>query len=304
MANRIKRIKTINELHKIRALEKPKHPLVSLVDYGQIQHYPENNDVNWIQDFYSIAMKRNVTGKYRYGQQEYDFDEGLMSFLAPKQLLNIVVGKEEKKRSGWILFFHPDFIWHTSLAKSIKQYDFFDYAINEALFLSAKEEQVLQTIFLNIKDEIDANIDDYSQNIIVSQIELLLSYSERFYRRQFITRKKTNHQVLEQLEKLLSTRFEDQNIKTKGIPSVQFIADELNVSPTYLSGILRSLTGLSTQQHIHQKLIEKAKEKLSTTTLSVSEIAYELGFEHVQSFSKLFKSKTEQSPLQFRAGFN
>lgn len=303
MKTEIRTINTIKELHDLRELEKPKHPLISLVDYADVKHYAHDNHVNWVQNFYSIAMKKNIQGKMRYGHQEYDFDEGFMSFLAPKQTLNVIVEEGDSNKSGWILFIHPDFVWNTSLVKSIKNYDFFDYAISEALFLSAKEEQILQTIFFNIKEEIAANIDDYSQNIIISQIELLLSYSERFYKRQFITRKKSNHQILDKLENLLNSYFEE-NYVDKGIPSVQFVAEHLNLSPTYLSGLLKSLTGLSTQQHIQQKLIDKAKERLSTTQLTISEIAFELGFEHVQSFSKFFKNKTKKSPLEFRALYN
>lgn len=303
MKTEIRTINTIKELHDVRELEKPKHPLISLVDYADVKHYAHDNHVNWIQNFYSIAMKKNIQGKMRYGHQAYDFDEGFMSFLAPKQTLNVIVEEGDENKSGWILFIHPDFIWNTALVKSIKNYDFFDYSVSEALFLSAKEEQILQTIFLNIQEEIAANIDDYSQNIIISQIELLLSYSERFYKRQFITRKKNNHQILDKLENLLNSYFEE-NYVNKGIPSVQFVAEHLNLSPTYLSGLLKSLTGLSTQQHIQQKLIDKAKERLSTTQLTISEIAFELGFEHVQSFSKFFKNKTKQSPLEFRALYN
>ncbi len=190
------------------------------------------------------------------------------------------------------------------MAESIKHYDFFDYALSEALFLSAKEENILQSIFNNIQTEIDENIDDFSQNIIISQIEVLLNYSERFYKRQFITRNKSNHQVLDKLEKLLHSCFQDENMEINGIPTVHYVADELKISSPYLTAMLKSLTGLSTQQHIHQKLIEKAKVKLSTTKLSVSQIAFELGFEHVQSFSKLFKNKTNISPSQFRNSFN
>ena len=175
--------------------------------------------------------------------------------------------------------------------------------MNEALFLSEKEELTLNNIIQNIKQEYHANIDHFSQNIIISQLETLLNYAERFYQRQFITRKITNHHVLDRLEKLLDVNFQDDELR-KGIPSVQHVADALNVSPSYLSGLLRVLTGQSTQQHIHDKLIERAKEKLSTTDLSVSEIAYSLGFEHPQSFSKLFKSKTLLSPLEFRQSFN
>lgn len=304
--NQIKKINTISEFHRLKGLEKPKHPLISLVNYAQIRNSPEYNHINWLHNFYSIAMKRNLDVKIRYGQEAYDFDEGLMSFLAPNQILNIVVENEtiNNDRSGWILYFHKDFIWNTPLARSIKNYEFFDYAINEALFLSDKEEKIVESIFQNINEEISTNIDDYSQHIIITQIELLLNYSERFYHRQFITRKITNHQILDRLENILNEYFNSTDLIEKGLPTVQYIAEALNVSSNYLSGLLKVLTGQSTQQHIHDKLIEKAKEKLSTTNLSVSEIAYELGFEHSQSFSKLFKTKTNLSPLGFRQSFN
>ena len=170
--------------------------------------------------------------------------------------------------------------------------------------MSEKEEGIIEQLIQNIKLEIENNIDSFSQNIIVAQIELLLNYADRFYQRQFITRKKINHEILDRLEELLSELFTIEVLKAQGVPTVQQIADKLNLSPNYLSSLLKSLTGQNTQQHIHGKLIEKAKEKLSTTTLSVNEIAFELGFEHSQSFSKLFKSKTDLSPSSFRASFN
>src|SRR5690606_394763 len=246
--------------------------------------------VNWIFDFYQISVKRGIDGKFKYGQQGYDFDfdEGVMFFLAPNQVFSIKIDNHSTaKRSGWMLLIHPDFFWGTPLAKTIKRYEFFDYSVNEALFLSKKEEKTLNGIIENIRQEYHANIDKFSKQIIISHIETLLNYSERFYNRQFITREKANHQILERLEKLLADYFNSEDLITKGLPTVQYIADTLNISPKYLSGLLKVLTGQSTQQHIHNKLIDKAKEKLSTTDLSVSEIAYELGFEHLQSFSKL-----------------
>lgn len=295
------RIKTISELHRLRGLPEPEHPLVSVVDYAAMKP-GEYTSVTF--DFYSVAIKRGV-GKLYYGQQLYDFDEGIMSFIAPNQILRPhPAASTSVNRSGWILHFHPDFLWNTTLAAKIRQYDFFDYEVNEALFLSKKEEEVINAIIQNIKQEYHSNIDQFSQNIIISQIETLLNYSQRFYERQFITRKMVNHQILSRLENLLDHYFADGNAAMKGLPGVQFVAGALNVSPGYLSGLLKSLTGRSTQEHIHEKLIEKAKEKLSTTDLSVSEIAYELGFEHSQSFSKLFKSKTKLSPVAFRSSFN
>ncbi|HSD05890.1 helix-turn-helix transcriptional regulator [Flavobacterium sp.] len=298
------RIKSISEFHQFHNLPKPEHPLVSIVDYAKLRHANEWEATPLIFEYYTISLKRGVS-KMFYGQQEYDFDEGTLYFMAPTQILRVKNNLDESlERSGWLLLIHPDFLWNTSLANKIKQYEFFDYSINEALFLSEKEEEILNNIVQNIRQEYHANIDKFSQSIIISQIETLLNYSERFYQRQFITRKITNHQILDRLEKILVDYFNNDDLVTKGLITVQYIADELNVSPSYLSGLLKLLTGQSTQQHIHEKLIEKAKEKLSITELSVSEIAYKLGFEHPQSFSKLFKSKTNFSPLEFRQAFN
>ncbi len=299
------RIKSISEYHRHRELPPPEHPLISVIDYAQTKLPDPENPVSIVMDYYSIAIKRGV-GKMFYGQQEYDFDEGVMYFMAPGQVLRVEANPDtdaNTPRSGWILMIHPDFLWNTSLARKIKKYEYFSYSVNEALFLSEKEEAVINNIIQNIKQEYHTNIDKFSQNIIVAQIETLLNYAERFYQRQFITRKISNHRILDQLEKLLNDYFEGEKI-TKGLPTVQYLADSLNVSSGYLSSLLKVLTGQTTQHHIHNKLIEKAKEKLSITEISVSEIAYELGFEHPQSFSKLFKSKTKLTPLEFRQAFN
>lgn len=298
------RVKTITEFHRLWGLPQPEHPLISVVDYSKV-NLSEGRPQSVICDCYSIAIKRGMGFKMIYGQQEYDFDEGVMFFFAPNQVLRIeAIPNTASNHSGWVMFIHPDFLWNTSLAKTIKQYEYFNYAANEALFLSDKEEAIINHIIQNIQQEYHSNIDKFSQNIIISQIETLLNYAERFYQRQFITRKVTNHKILDRLEEMLSDYFNSDDLISKGLPTVQYIAATLNISPSYLSGLLKVLTGRSTQQHIQDKLIEKAKEKLSTTTLSVSEIAYELGFEHSQSFSKLFKAKTNLSPLQFRQSFN
>jgi AraC family transcriptional activator of pobA len=300
-----RRIKTISEFHRLRGLSQSEHPLISVVNYAEIQRPDDISETNWVFDFYQISIKRGMNAKLRYGQQEYDFDDGVVFFASPNQVFRIEPAlNPTTKRSGWILLIHPDFFWNTPLAKTIKQYEFFDYSVNEALFLSEKEEKTLNDIIENIKQEYHANIDKFSKQIIISQVESLLSYSERFYIRQFITREKSNHQILERLEKIVIGYFNTDDLVSKGLPTVQYIADKLNVSRKYLSSLLKVLTGQSTQQYIHDKLIEKAKEKLSTTDLSVSEIAYALGFEHPQSFSKLFKTKTNVSPLEFRQSFN
>lgn len=299
------RVKTIAEFHKMKGLSQPSHPLISLIDYSTMPCMEGPETTNWVYDFYNIAIKKGIGAKLKYGQQQYDFDEGVMFFVAPNQVFGVEpVLNPIEKRTGWMLLIHPDFFWNSSLAKTIKQYDFFDYTVHEALFLSDKEENILNDIVQNIEQEYLGNLDKFSQNIIISQIETLLNYSERFYQRQFITRKISNHMILDNLEVLLEAYFSNDALSEKGLPSVQFVAESLHISSTYLSNLLKSLTGQSTQQHIHEKLIEKAKVKLSTTNSTVAEIAYELGFEHSQSFNKLFKSKTNQSPLEFRASFN
>jgi AraC-like DNA-binding protein len=304
--SRTQRIKTISEFHQLRGLPQPEHPLLSVVDYSKMKRSPLDDASALLFDFYVISNKRGITGKMRYGQQLFDFDNGVLGFMSPNQLLKLEENDAvtNVNRSGWMLLIHPDFLWNTTLAKTIKEHEFFDYSANEALFLSESEEKTLNDIIGNIQREYRANMDKFSKNIIVSNLETLLNYSERFYNRQFLTREKANNQVLNRLEELLNAYFSTDGLISNGLPSVQYIADNLNISSKYLSSLLKVLTGQSTQQHIHEKLIEKAKEKLSTTALSVSQIAYELGFEHSQSFSKLFKTKTKHSPLEFRAGFH
>jgi AraC-like DNA-binding protein len=297
------RFKTISEYHQFRSLPKPEHPLVSVINIESITQIRDDEPKSIIQDFYTIALKRNINCKMNYGQQEYDFDEGTMFFISPKQIYSIQANTA-LTHSGWLLLIHPDFFWNTSLTSSIKQYEYFNYSVNEALYLSEKEEVTITSVLRNIEQEYHSNIDKFSQPVIIAQIELLLNYADRFYHRQFITRQITNHKILTRLEEILNKHFDSENLIKKGLPTVHDIAQLLNVSPNYLSGLLKVLTGQSTQQHIHDKLIEKAKEKLSVTQLSVSEIAYELGFEHSQSFSKLFKTKTNLSPSEYRQSFN
>lgn len=298
------RFKTISEFHQFRALPGPGHPLISVINLETMKQLSEK-ETSIIKDFYSITLKRNFNGKMKYGQQDFDFDEGIMFFMAPGQVLKIETDNNAPlQHTGWMLLVHPDFLWNSTLSKKIIQYEYFDYSVHEALFLSEKEEAIINHIIQNIQHEYHTNIDKFSQDVIIAQLELLLTYSQRFYERQFITRKISNHKILDRLEDLLTAYFNSDTLAVKGLPTVQYIAGALNVSPNYLSGLLKLLTGQSTQQHIHNKLVAKAKEKLSATDLSVSEIAYELGFEHPQSFSKLFKSKAHVSPLEFRQSFN
>lgn len=299
------RFKKISDYHKFANLSAPLHPLISLIDYSQVRYPEDVENYRWSQDYYAIGLKRNIPYKFFYGQQEYDFDEGLMTFISPNQVMSLANNPNiGHSPTGFLLLIHPDFLWNSSLASQLKKYDFFGYSINEALFLSEKEEKMMVSILKNIQREYEANIDKFSQKIIISQLELLFNYAERFYERQFITRKITNHQILNQLEITLKNLFQEEKLINKGIPTVQQVADELNLSSNYLSSLLSSLTGQSTQNHIHNKVIQKAKEQLSTSSISVSEIAYSLGFEHPASFTKLFKNKTNMSPVEFRKTFN
>ena len=295
------RINSITEIHRLMGLPKPHHPLISIVDLKGLRNDTGIDAV--VFDLYVISMKRGCDGLH-YGQQKYDFDEGLMAFMSPGQILRGEENGVPSSLEGWMLFVHPDFLWNTSLANKIRRYEYFSYATSEALFLSDKEEVLINDLVKNVKTEYYSNMDKFSQDIIISHLETLLNYAERFYQRQFITRKITNHQVLNQVEEILTAYLNNEALLSKGLPTVQYFADALNLSSKYLSSLLKQLAGQTMQQIIHEKLIEKAKEKLSTTRMSVSEIAYQLGFEHPQSFNKLFKSKTKQSPLDFRQSFN
>jgi AraC family transcriptional activator of pobA len=292
---------SISDLHRVLGLPKPLHPLISLVDNTEIAIDKEQLPASFLLNFYKVSYKKGLRGKIRYGQNYYDFDEGGLVFTSPNQLLGTT---DDAEYSGHTLLIHPDFIRNYPLGRNIKNFGFFSYSANEALHLSEKEKLIIINIFKNIDDELQSAIDDFSQDVIIAQIELLLNYSNRFYKRQFITRKAVSNDLLAKLENLVSDYFNNETALMKGLPTVQYLAEQLNVSPRYLSDMLRSLTGQNAQQHIHNKLIEKAKEILSITNLSVAEVAYQLGFEHPQSFNKLFKSKTNLSPLEFRQSFN
>jgi AraC family transcriptional activator of pobA len=296
------KINSISQLHEMLQLPKPLHPLISLVDNTKMVVDKELMNSSFLFNFYKISYKKTLKGVIGYGQGYYDFDEGGMVFTAPNQLISII--GDDAEYYGYSLLVHPDFIRHYPLDKNIKSYGFFSYETNEALHLSDKERTAILGVLDSIQQELNETIDDFSQDVMISYIEVLLNYSNRFYKRQFITRKAVNHDMLVQMEKVLNDYFSDEKALTNGLITVDYLANHLHLSPRYLSDMLRNLTGQNAQQHIHEKLIEKAKEKLSTTNLSVSEIAYELGFQHPQSFNKLFKNKTTQTPLEFKASFN
>ena len=284
-------------------IEKPKHPLISIISHESIRHYSDEKLTNKTYNFYTISRKIDYVGTMKYGQHYYDFQEGAMVFHAPRQVIVSELA-EDVHLKGWTMFIHPDFMRTYPLDERIHQYGFFSYAVNEALHLSNDESKIIEGVMDTIRKEYNSGIDGYSQDIFISQIELLLNYCNRFYNRQFITRKAISSEFLVRFEKLLADYINNGNLQLKGIPFVQYFSKELNMSANYLSDMLRSLTGHSTQQHIQDRILEKAKHMLTTTNLTVTEIAYELGFDYPQSFSKLFKSKTNLTPLEFRLSFN
>jgi AraC family transcriptional activator of pobA len=297
------KFETLSDAHRAFGMPQPKHPLISMINGVPSWSSLQQPSRQHVLGFYKISYKPKLSGKLKYGQGYYDFDEGGLLFASPGQVMG---GGENDGPvcSEYTLLIHPDFFLGYSLAKKIGQYGFFSYAANETLHLSEEEKATIISIFRIMEEELNSRIDDFSHDVIISQIELLLNYAHRFYKRQFITRKVVSHDLLQRLEDVLSDYFGNEYSLSNGIPTVQYLAENLNLSPGYLSDMLRALTGQNAQQHIHDKLIEKAKEKLSGTTLSVSEVAYALGFEHPQSFSKLFKTKTNMSPLEFRRSFN
>ena len=299
--NNINQVKSVSQYHQLCGLAKPLHPLVSVVNLAEIDFFQsEDFWKHYANNLYTISIKKGMNSKLIYGQTEFDFDDGVLVVTAPKQVISIE--KLEKiQMTGYKLLFHPDFVQGYSLAKNIHNYGFFSYTNNKALFLSDKEEQTILNLFKSIEQECQNNTDQFSQDVLIANIELLLVHIDRYYNRQFLTRKNISNDTLSQMEEILNNYFEAEPTQ---LPTVQYVADKLNLSPTYLSDLLKNLTGLTAQQHIHEKLIEKAKELLSTSNLSVSEIAYQLGFEFPQSFNKLFKKKTDLTPLEFKQSFN
>lgn len=289
---------SLSQLHKAMGQAAPSHPLISIMNYGEARFDPKDFEQGIILNFYKISFKTSFSGKLKYGQGFYDFEEGGMSFIAPGQLLKMQ--DEEADYSGMTLHIHSDFLRSYPLNSAIKQYGYFSYSAAEALYLSEKEKVTVLSIYRFIQDELNERVDKFSQDVIISQIELLLNYANRFYDRQFITRKAVNNDLLARLEQQLEDYFTDDKSLIKGLPSVNTLAENLQVTPRYLSDLLRNLIGLNTQQFIHEKVIEKAKEHLAKDDLTVAQIAYHLGFEHPQSFNKLFKSKTSLSPSSYK----
>jgi len=292
---------SISVLHQLLKIEKPRHPLFSITRF---EDFPEiNNDkrTRLIADFYQITLKKACPCKIQYGQTMFDFDEGVVSCFAPKQV-SIIEPDFAFAKAGFQISIHPDFLRGYHLDQKIASFGFFDYRINEALILSDEEQKSLEIIFEQLEKEYRLPIDNFSQDLIIANLDVLLSYCNRYYNRQFITRKINTNGLLAKFEESFKAYFRDHT--KKGLPTASYMAKELNVSTKYLSDSLKQITGQTTQQLIQQKIIEQAKEIISTTELSVSEIAYQLGFEYPQSFSKLFKSKTGQTPTEYRTLFN
>ncbi|MEN8905373.1 MAG: helix-turn-helix domain-containing protein [Clostridiales bacterium] len=295
-------IESISQLHELIGYTKPKHPLITLIDLTKIKPTVSTRNLQIATNFYTISLKEGSSCKNRYGKQYYDFQEGSLTFISPKQTLHIDEDNSEvKNSSGWILCFHPDLIYKSTLINKMNQYSFFSYNSNEALHLSAQEKIKITDVVNEIKNESSQNIDIFSQDLIISYVELLLNYCKRFYGRQFITRTKVNKAVLVKFDELLKCYFTSIKLESDGLPSVKYCAKKMGYSPNYLSDLLKKETGKNTQEHIHFYLIEKAKAMLMVTDKPINLIATELGFEYPQHFSKLFKNKTGMSPIEYRS---
>jgi len=293
-------LQCIADLNKLFNLGNSQHPLITIFDFSNVTEQVENN-TKISTDFYSIMFKNYCKNNFKYGRKTIDFQDGNLICIAPNQTIEIdneVETREDKL--GWGLFFHPDLIRSTSLNDKIKNYNFFHYEVSEALHLSDKEKKTLFECVQKIQSELHENIDVHSQSIIVSSIELLLNYCSRYYGRQMITRSQSNKSIITQVETLLTHYFEENTIKELGIPSVKFLAEKVNLSPSYLGDLLKKETGKNAQEHIHLHIIEKAKDSLLNSDKNINEIAYELGFEYPQYFNKLFKNKTGKTPSEYR----
>lgn len=296
----IYRVQTISQLHEIAGFEKPKHPLVTVIDYSKVNVSQPPASASFICSFYAVNFKKHC--EFVYGRQLFDHQEGTLHCIAPEQIITVDREKETQSSEGWGLYFHPELIRNTSLGKKINEYSFFMYGANEALHVSDQEKQTLLTILKQMEAEYHTNIDHYSHDLIVSNIELLLNYCNRYYGRQFITRTNQNKDIIVKFEEFISAYINSGDLKVKGLPTVKHCAEEMNLSANYFSDLLKSETGKNTQDHIHYYLLEKAKSMLHNHNATINEIAYELGFEYPQYFSKLFKKKVGVSPTLYRAG--
>lgn len=294
----IYRVTSISELHSIAGFEKPKHPLITIIDYSKMKTQNAPEEGRFVCEFYSVNFKNNC--KFHYGRQFFDHQEGTMICTAPEQVIRMEKTDEPADVTGWGLFFHPELLRNTSLGKKITEYTFFRYEESEALHLSSDEKETLIGILQQMEKEYLTNIDRHSNELLVSNLELLLNYSKRFYSRQFITRTNQGKDIIAKFEQFLADYFHSAEAKVSGLPSVKLCADQVNLSPNYFSDLLRNETGKNAQEHIHFHLLERAKTLLLSTNNSVNEIAFELGFEYPQNLTRLFKSKTGLTPTGYR----
>ena len=292
-------IKSIAEVHRLFGLEKPLHPLITVIrEWPKIDFDFGNAKVT--SELYLLGMKGNVKGSFSYGRNSYDYEEGTLAFIAPNQVTVFDNTETELDHNGWNILFHPDLIRKSNLGKTIKDYSFFEYDINEALHTSTKEKKILTDLVERIEIELQQNIDKHSQELLIVNLESIIKYCHRYYDRQFYTRTNLNKDFIVRFEKFLEVYFASDELENKGIPTVTQCGKALNMSGSYLSDLLKLETGRSAKDHIHGYLLEKAKSLLLNSTFSISEIAYDLGFEYPQHFSKLFKSKTGNSPSEYR----
>lgn len=294
-------INSITDVHKFYNSEKPKHPLITVIDLDEVKPDRPEEEVFYRTAFYTIMCKR-FDGVMKYGRSYYDFEEGSLMFTSPNQVISS--SPDIQSLEGWGLFFHPDLLDGTELGRKIQDYSFFQYDANEALHISEEEKKTLFDCLDKIKNEYSQNIDKHTKSLIVDNLQLMLNYCNRFYDRQFFTREKVNNDVVQKFELILIDYFSKESLIDLGLPDVKYFASKLNLSPNYLSDLLNKFTGKSTQEHIHLQLVNKAKTMLWGTEKSISEIAYDLGFEHPSHFTKIFKTKTGISPKEYRKSFN
>lgn len=295
-------IKSISQVHDFFDIEKPKHPLVTLLELKNKFKETGLNRIHYSTNLYQIFLKFGKSPDVRYGRNSYDYQEGTLLFIGPEQTMHVDLGNDNitSDAGSWALLFHPDLIRKSELGKIIDRYAFFSYNVHEALHVSDDERKLLEEIISRIVKEYSQNIDKHSQELIVSQIKLLLDYCARYYDRQFHTRTNLNQDIVSNFEDLLKDYYNSHNPSENGVPSVKYFGEALNLSPYYLSDLLKKETGRNTQEYIHFYIIEKAKTALLNSKNSVSQIAYNLGFEYPQHFSKLFKNKTGMSPKEYR----
>jgi AraC-like DNA-binding protein len=296
-------INSISQAHQAMGLSKPKHPLVTVVQTKDFDPKFDFSGVKIINNLYQITLKQLGCGNLFYGKNSYDYEEGTLVFTSPGQVTMFEgeMPAEDDTNEGWILAFHPDLIRKSKLSDKIDSYSFFNYDVNEALHLSEEELDTIEDLLDKIVKEYSQNLDKHSQNLIISTIELLLDYCTRFYDRQFYTRTNLNTDIVSKFERRLKAYYQTDMVHELGIPNVQYLAKELNLSSSYLSDLLKKETGKTAQEHIHLFVIERAKNTLLNSSESISEIGYALGFEYPQHFSNLFKLKTGMSPREYRS---